>query len=45
MIVDDHPIVRFGLSQLINREPDMEVCGEADGVVEALRQIEATAPT
>ena len=44
MIVDDHPIVRFGLGQMINREPDMEVCGEADGVVDALRQIEASRP-
>ena len=44
MIVDDHPIVRLGLAQLINREPDLEVCGEADGVVEALRQMERSHP-
>ena len=30
-LVDDHPIVRQGLALLINREPDMVVCGEADG--------------
>ena len=29
-IVDDHPIVRAGLSLLINREPDMAVCGDAE---------------
>lgn len=34
-IVDDHPIVRQGLGQLINHEPDLKVCGEAAGVKEA----------
>jgi len=34
-IVDDHPIVRQGLGQLINHEPDLNVCGEAAGVKEA----------
>jgi DNA-binding NarL/FixJ family response regulator len=34
-IVDDHPIVRQGLTQLINHEPDLRVCGEASGVKEA----------
>jgi DNA-binding NarL/FixJ family response regulator len=34
-IVDDHPIVRQGLGQLINHEPDLRVCGEAAGVREA----------
>ena len=28
-VVDDHGIVRFGYSQLINQEPDMKVCGMA----------------
>jgi DNA-binding NarL/FixJ family response regulator len=28
-IVDDHPIMRQGLAQLINHEPDLEVVGEA----------------
>jgi DNA-binding NarL/FixJ family response regulator len=36
-VVDDHPIVRQGLAQLINREPDLEVCGEA-GDSQAARQ-------
>lgn len=34
-IVDDHPIVRQGLGQLINHEPDLAVCGEASSVSEA----------
>lgn len=32
LLVDDHAVVRFGVAQLINRQEDMEVCGEeADG--------------
>jgi len=38
-LVDDHPIVRKGLSLLINREPDLVVCGEADGAPSALQGI------
>jgi DNA-binding NarL/FixJ family response regulator len=41
MIVDDHPVFRFGLSSLISSIPDMEVVGEATNgdaaVVEAVR--------
>ena len=29
-LVDDHPIVRQGLTLLINQEPDLIVCGEAE---------------
>ena len=43
-IVDDHPIVRLGLSQVIGREADLEVCGEAADMANAMRQIEATGP-
>lgn len=35
LIVDDHPIVRHGLIQLIDAEPDLEVCGEAQSDREA----------
>jgi DNA-binding NarL/FixJ family response regulator len=34
-VVDDHPIVRQGLVQLIDQEPDLKVCGEAADVKEA----------
>lgn len=30
LIVDDHPIMREGLSQLIQLEPELEVCGQAE---------------
>jgi DNA-binding NarL/FixJ family response regulator len=36
-IVDDHPVVRRGLVQLINQEEDLTVCGEAEGAHEALQ--------
>ena len=29
-LVDDHPIVRLGMAELINREKDLEVCGDSD---------------
>ena len=43
-IVDDHPIVREGLSLMMNREPDMMVCGEAEEATRALHAITATKP-
>lgn len=44
LLVDDHPIVRKGLAQLIAAEPDLEVCGEAAKVNEALKIYEAEKP-
>ncbi len=44
LVVDDHPIVRQGLTQLINREGDLLVCGEADGTASALQAIETLRP-
>ncbi|MFA9477661.1 response regulator [Phycisphaerales bacterium AB-hyl4] len=44
LIVDDHPIVRRGLGQLIDRESDMELIGEADSPSSALDAVEALSP-
>lgn len=44
LIVDDHPLVRTGFAQLIGDCADLEVCGEAGDMAEALRQIDATSP-
>jgi DNA-binding NarL/FixJ family response regulator len=44
LIVDDHPLVRKGLTEAMAAEADLEVCGEAASVPEALRQAEATRP-
>jgi DNA-binding NarL/FixJ family response regulator len=43
-VVDDHAIVREGLTLLINREADLAVCGAADEMHSALRTIEALKP-
>jgi DNA-binding NarL/FixJ family response regulator len=44
LIVDDHPIVRQGLAQLINQEKDLEVCGQAGDAHEALLAIRQLDP-
>lgn len=44
LIVDDHPIVRRGLADLLAREPDLVVCGGAESVAEAFAQVEASGP-
>ncbi|HRY28897.1 MAG TPA: response regulator transcription factor [Elusimicrobiota bacterium] len=36
-VLDDHPIVREGMGQLINRQPDLVFCGGAASVAEAVR--------
>jgi DNA-binding NarL/FixJ family response regulator len=43
-VVDDHPIVRQGLSLLINQEADLAVCGEAEEMHSALQAIAAANP-
>lgn len=44
LIVDDHPMMREGLAQLINHEPDLTVCGEAGSANEALDLVEKLRP-
>jgi DNA-binding NarL/FixJ family response regulator len=44
VVVDDHPLFRERLCQLINSEPGMEICGEAESAPEALRIIRETSP-
>jgi DNA-binding NarL/FixJ family response regulator len=44
LIVDDHPIMRSGLAQLIAQEDDLELCGEAEDVHGALKAIEELEP-
>ena len=41
--VDDHPVVRRGLKQIIAAEQDMQVVGEAENAREAIRVIRQTA--
>jgi DNA-binding NarL/FixJ family response regulator len=44
LLVDDHPIVRDGLAERINREADLNVCGEAEDRFEAIEAIEKHKP-
>ena len=43
-VVDDHPIVRQGLALLINQQPDLVVCGEAEEAQGALQSIVSCQP-
>jgi two-component system, NarL family, response regulator DevR len=44
-LLDDHEVVRRGLTELIDAEDDMEVCGEAGTVAEAFQRAAGSAPT
>jgi len=43
-VVDDHPIVRQGLTLLIDRERDLMVCGEAEEAQTAMQKITVCHP-
>jgi DNA-binding NarL/FixJ family response regulator len=44
VIVDDHPLFRERLAQLINYEPDMEVAGAAENTKDAVQLVRNTSP-
>jgi DNA-binding NarL/FixJ family response regulator len=44
LIVDDHPFMRAGLAQLIERQPDLHVSGEAGDPAEAIRALAKSKP-
>lgn len=44
LIVDDHPAVREGLAARISSQPDLEACGEAADVADALKLLASTRP-
>ena len=43
-LVDDHPLVREWLTNLIHQQPDLQVCGEAEGAPQALDAIAKLRP-
>lgn len=44
LVVDDHPFMRAGLAQLIDRQADLQVVGEAGSVADALREVHRCKP-
>jgi len=44
LLVEDHPIFRMGLAELINNESDLEVCGEAAEIAQGLALVESLRP-
>ena len=44
MVVDDHPVMREGLTRIINLERDLHVCGEASTADQALKDIPVFKP-
>lgn len=44
LLIDDHPIMRHGLAQLIRMEPELEVCGEAGSAAAGLAELEKLKP-
>ena len=43
-LLDDHEVVRLGLHQLLDAEPDIEVVGDASTAAEAIARIPAVRP-
>jgi DNA-binding NarL/FixJ family response regulator len=44
LIVDDHPIVRQGLAELVNHEDDLVVCGQAEDAHQAMKAVKELTP-
>jgi DNA-binding NarL/FixJ family response regulator len=44
LLVDDQPILREGFAHLLDQEPDLKVCGQADSATGALKAITALRP-
>jgi DNA-binding NarL/FixJ family response regulator len=44
VIIDDHPMMREGLGQLIANDPELSICGEAGDAQEGLTVIQSTKP-
>jgi DNA-binding NarL/FixJ family response regulator len=44
LLVDDHPLVREWLTNLLKQQPDFQVCGETGDAPEALQLVQSTRP-
>ena len=43
-VVDDHPLIREGLAAQLANQPNLQLCGEAEDVAEAMSRIAASKP-
>ena len=44
LLVEDHPIARQGLAELLNRQSDLTVCGQAESLPEAQAEVARRKP-
>jgi DNA-binding NarL/FixJ family response regulator len=44
LVLDEQPLLRFGVSAYLNSQPDMIVCGEADSISAAQKKISECSP-
>ena len=44
LLVDDHPIVRQGLAELVNQQTDLVVCGQAEDAHQAMKAVKELKP-
>src|SRR5262252_5582948 len=44
LMVDDHPLMREGVAQWIQRAPDLEVCGQAETAAQAISLVNKLKP-
>lgn len=44
LLVDDHPMMRMGIIQLLGKQPTLEICGEANSPAEAMTLIAQSHP-
>ncbi|MCX8044502.1 MAG: response regulator transcription factor [Desulfobacterota bacterium] len=44
LIIDDHPLIRHGITRLVQEEDDVTICGEAEDAADALAAIERSQP-
>jgi DNA-binding NarL/FixJ family response regulator len=44
LVIDDHPVVRYGICRILNKERDLTVCGELDDGIDAIDMIRKLTP-
>ena len=44
LVLEEHPLLRDGMTDFLNSQPDLEVCGEADNIRDARNEITKSKP-